>query len=350
MSYAPTMATRGITLLRGSVRALAVTAASAEQNGFSSAWTPEFYTRSAVVSLAAMANATSRVRLGSSIAYASGRSPLTLATEARSLDELSDGRLTLGLGLGTKRMMSDWHGLEPEAPAVRMEELVDLLRKLWRLHEGPVHHDGRFYRLHLEPTAEVAPPIRSDIPVFTAGVNSRMIQTAGRVADGLLGHPLFSRSYVDDVVRPAIDAGRAHADRPRAPVELVGIVICAISDDADLARREAAAQLAFYAAPKTYAAVLDAAGFGAVADAVRASLQAGDHAAMAAAVPDAMVDAMAAAGTADEVRARLVEAERIYDHVVVYPPSFGLTEERCDELASLLIDELAPRAETVIHG
>ena len=350
MSYAVVMATRGITLLRGSVRALAEMALRAEQNGFSSAWTPEFYTRSGIVSLAAMASATARVRVGSSIAYASGRSPLTLATEARSLDELSAGRLTLGLGFGTKRMMSDWHGLEPEAPAVRMEELVGLLRKLWRLHEGPVQHDGRFYRLHLQPTAEVAPPVRPDIPVFTAGVNPRMIQTAGRVADGLLGHPLFSRSYVDDVVRPAIDAGRTHADRQNAPVELVGIVICAISDDADQARREAAAQLAFYAAPKTYAGVLDAVGFGDVGDPVRAALGAGDHAAMAAAVPNAMVEAMAAAGTADEVRARLAEAERIYDHVVVYPPSFGLTEERCDELAGLLIDELAPRSEVVEHA
>src|SRR6266516_2953295 len=105
MSYPLAMATRWITLLRGSVRDLAETARRAEQNGFSSAWTPEFYTRSGIVSLAAMANATTRVRVGSSIAYASGRSPLTLATEARSLDELSDGRLTLGLGLGTKRMM-----------------------------------------------------------------------------------------------------------------------------------------------------------------------------------------------------------------------------------------------------
>jgi alkanesulfonate monooxygenase SsuD/methylene tetrahydromethanopterin reductase-like flavin-dependent oxidoreductase (luciferase family) len=83
---------------------------------------------------------------------------------------------------------------------------------------------------------------------------------------------------------------------------------------------------------------------------VRAAFAAGDHAAMAAAVPDAMVDAMAAAGTAAEVRARIAETEQIYDHVVVYPPSFGLTEERCDELAARLVDELAPRPGVVAHG
>ena len=344
------MATRGITLLRGSLQKLASTAARAEAAGFSTVWTPEFYTRSAVVSLAVIANASRAVRVGSSIAYASGRSPLVLATEARSLDELSGARLTLGLGLGTKRMMRDWHGIDPEAPAVRMEELVGLLRQIWRLHEAPVTHEGRFYRMHLTPTAEVAPPIRSEIPVFTAGVNPRMVQTAGRVADGLLGHPLFSQGYVDDVVRPAIDAGRAHAGRPDAAVELVGIVICAISDDADRARREAAAQLAFYAAPKTYAGVLDVAGFAGAGDTIRTAFAAGDHAAMAAAVPASMVDVMAAAGTADEVRARIAKAEEIYDHVVCYPPSFGLTEERCDELTDLVITELAPRAGELTDG
>jgi alkanesulfonate monooxygenase SsuD/methylene tetrahydromethanopterin reductase-like flavin-dependent oxidoreductase (luciferase family) len=169
-----------------------------------------------------------------------------------------------------------------------------------------------------------------------------MFQVAGRVADGLLGHPLFNRSYLDEVVGPAIDEGRRKTGREDEPVERVGIMICAIADDSDQARREAAAQLAFYAAPKTYAGLLDASGFGDVGATVRDAFAARDFDAMAAAVPDTMVDAMAAAGTADEVRARVAEAEALYDHVVVYPPSFGLTEERCDERAAALVEELAP--------
>lgn len=338
------MATRGITVLRGGVESVAATAATAEGAGFEAAWTPEFYTRSAVVTLARMATRTTSCRLGTSIAYATGRSPLMLATEARSLDEVAGGRLVLGLGTGTKRMMEDWHGVDGDGPASRMEELVPLLRSLWRIHEEPVAHEGRFYRTFLTPTAETTAPLRTDIPVFTAGVNPRMVEVAGRVSDGLLGHPLFSAPYIDEVVRPAIDRGREKGERPDAPVELCAVLICAIHDDADRARREAAAQLAFYSAPKTYAKLLDTSGFGDVGERVRAAFGERDFDAMAAAIPEEMVSSMAAAGTADEVRARVAEAEKLFDHVIVYPPSFGLTEERCDELAAGLVEHLAPGA------
>src|SRR3954470_19485027 len=138
----------------------------AEQAGFASVWATEFYDRSATVSLAAMAQATERIRLGSAIAYAFGRTPVVLAAEARDLDELSGGRLTLGLGTGTRRMQQDWHGLDGEHPAPRMEELVPLIRRMLRPPEGAIEHDGRFYRLHVTPTAPVGPHLRTDLPIY----------------------------------------------------------------------------------------------------------------------------------------------------------------------------------------
>jgi probable F420-dependent oxidoreductase len=336
--------TRGFAILRGGVADAAATAAEAERLGYHSAWSPEFYTRSAVVSLAAMSQATSTARIGSSIAYAVGRTPLVLATEARSLDELSGGRLAYGLGTGTTKMMANWHGIDPAGPASRMEELIPLLRRLWRLDEGPVRHDGRFYHVDVTPTAEMGPPVRTDIPVFTAGVNTRMVQVAGRVADGFLGHPLFTPRYYDDAVRPAIAVGAAKAGRDPAQVEITGLVISSVSDDEEQARREAAAQIAFYAAPRTYGTVVEAAGFGAAGERIREAFAAHEFDAMAKAVPDAMIDAMAAAGTPAQVAAKLAEFGQHLDHVIVYPASFSMTPERSQQVTLDLLRAGAPTA------
>jgi probable F420-dependent oxidoreductase len=340
------MATRGFAILRGGVADAAEVAAEAERLGYHSAWSPEFYTRSAVVSLAAMAQATSAARIGSSIAYAVGRTPLVLATEARSLDELSGGRLALGLGTGTTKMMADWHGVDPAGPASRMEELLPLLRRLWRLHEGPVRHDGRFYHVDVAPTAEMTAPVRADIPLFTAGVNTRMVQVAGRVADGFIGHPLFTPRYYDDVVRPAIEAGAAKAARDASRVEIAALVIGSVAHDEEQARQEAAAQIAFYAAPRTYATVVEGTGFAAAGQRIRDAFGSRDFDAMAAAVPDAMVDAMAAAGTPAQVAAKLAEFGRHVDHVIVYPASFGMTAERSRQVTVDLLSAGAPSAVT----
>src|SRR5919198_6746714 len=153
----PRIAGIGLVLSGGGVHDLAAAASLAEGAGFESVWATEFYDRSATVGLAAMAQAARMIELGSAIAYAFGRTPLVLAAEARDLDELSGGRLILGLGTGTRRMQQDWHGLDGEHPAGRMEELIPLLRSLLRLHEGPIDHEGRFYRLRVTPTATVSP-------------------------------------------------------------------------------------------------------------------------------------------------------------------------------------------------
>ena len=333
---------RGITVLAGGVKATQEITRRAEAAGFDAAWSGEFLHRSAVVSVAAMAAVTSRIGVGTAIAYAVGRSPLVLANDARFLDEMSDGRLTLGLGTGTHRMMTGWHGVtDPDGPASRMEELVPLLRRLWRLHEGPVRHEGRFYSVDITPTADITPPLRAAIPVYTAGVNARMIEVAGRVGDGLICHPTITGRYLDDVARPAIARGAQRAGRAAGEVKLEGVVICSIADDTAAARREAAAQIAFYVAPKAYGPVMEASGFGAEAAAIRAAFRAGDHQAMAEAVSSRMLDEMAVAGTADEVRDALPALEKRYDHAALYSPSFTLAPERVAENTEAIIETFA---------
>jgi probable F420-dependent oxidoreductase len=307
----------------GSVVHLAEAARLAEAAGLRSVWTTEFYDRSATVSLAAMAQATKSIELGSAIAYAFGRTPVVLAAEARDLDELSKGRLILGLGTGTRRMQQDWHGLDGEHPALRMEELVQLLRRLWHLHEGPIDHEGRFYRLKVRPTAPVMPPLRTDIPIYMAGVNPRMIEAAGAVADGLVGHPLFTPEYVGEIVRPALLRGAARARRT-APVPIAGYLTCAVTDDPEQARKDAAAVIAFNSTVKTYDVIHRLHGFEAEVESVRQAWRAGDLPGMVAAVTPRMVEAIAIAGTPAEARRQMTERwDGVYERILLWPPAFG---------------------------
>ena len=219
------MSTYGLSVLGADLKSLAQTAHAADAAGFDAVWASEFYSRSGSISMAAMANSTQNCRIGSSILYGVGRSPLVLATEARDLDELSNGRLVLGIGNGTKRMMGDWHGVpDTSAPALRMEELVMLLRRIWNLHEGPIHHEGRFYRMNLTPTGDVGPPSRP-IPIVTAGVRPRMCEAAGRVAgiEGEIGASgLEDGERGHDQLRAATQAEADHL--VRADAELAQVV------------------------------------------------------------------------------------------------------------------------------
>jgi probable F420-dependent oxidoreductase len=313
----------GLVLSLPSVGETVEAARGAEQAGFESVWATEFTDRSATVAMAAMAAATERITIGSAIAYAFGRTPLVLAAEARDLDALSGGRLILGLGTGTRRMQQDWHGLHGEHPASRMEELVPLLRRLLLLHEGPVEHEGRFYRLIVRPTAPVAPPLRTDVPLYMAGVNARMVEAAGAVGDGLVGHPLFTREYVEQVVRPALVRGAQRAGRAN-PVPIAGYVTCSVADDADEARRNAAAIVAFNASVRTYAPIVGLHGFEHEAEAIRAAWRAGDWAAMTTAVSDRMLDTIALAGTPREVREQLRERRAgVFERTLLWPPATG---------------------------
>jgi probable F420-dependent oxidoreductase len=319
----------GICIFAGRMATTVEVARAADAAGLDTAWTGEFNDRSAIVALAEMAHHTRACRIGSAIAYAVGRSPLVLANEARGLDEISGGRLVLGLGTGTKGMQIGWHGVrDPESPALRLEELVPLLRRIWKLHEGPVRHDGRFYSMNLTPTAEVLPPTREQIPVFTAGVNARMIETAGRVADGLVCHPTFSSHYVHEVVGPAIARGAHRTGRDPGAVEIVGLLMCSVHEDEEVARREVAAQIAFYTAPRAYAPMLETSGFAAEGERIRKAFADRDADAMIDAVSDDMLDAIGVGGTADQVRAGIARRANDFDHVALYSPNFRMTTER----------------------
>jgi alkanesulfonate monooxygenase SsuD/methylene tetrahydromethanopterin reductase-like flavin-dependent oxidoreductase (luciferase family) len=100
-----------------------------------------------------------------------------------------------------------------------------------------VDHEGRFYRLRIAALDDLASAPGRDIPIYTAGVNPRMIEAAGRVADGLLGHTLFSPRYIAEVVRPALERGAAHARRDPGDVALATYTLASAHEDREQLRR-----------------------------------------------------------------------------------------------------------------
>jgi probable F420-dependent oxidoreductase len=312
-------------------------AREAEAIGCAAVWTSELYSRSATVPMAALALGTDSIQIGSNIAYGVGRSPLMWAAEARDLDELSGGRIILGLGNGTAKMMEAWHGVLGEAPAARMAELLTVLKALWRLHEGPVSHKGRFYNLHIAPTADMPEPLRQEIPIWIAGVNQYMLRTAGERADGLVGHPMFTAEYVRGPVADEIAVGAARAGREPSEVTIMGIRMCAINDDVELARRQAAFAIGQYAASRVYDRLFELHGWTGDQARIRRAARERDSDGVVRAVTDDMIDAIAIACAPSEFSSALDSLPAGFDHLDLIAPPWGLTDEQTREVNSHIL-------------
>lgn len=312
-------------------RTMVELARQAEDIGCSTVWTSELYSRSATVPMAALAAGTDTIGIGTNIAYGVGRTPLMWAAEARDLDELSGGRVILGLGNGTPKMMEAWHGVAGEAPAERMAELLVVLRKLWRLHEGPVHHDGRFYSVHLTPTAEVPEPQRPTIPVWIAGVNKLMLRTAGAHADGLIGHPMFTADYIRGPVTEELALGAARAERDPGEVSLMGIRMCSLHENVDVARWRAAYAIGQYAASRVYDRLFALHGWSAEQERIRRAARDRDADALVRAVTDEMIDTITIACRPEEFAGVLAGLPDDFEHLDLIAPPWGLTDAEAQE-------------------
>jgi alkanesulfonate monooxygenase SsuD/methylene tetrahydromethanopterin reductase-like flavin-dependent oxidoreductase (luciferase family) len=333
-SPAPSLAIQG-----GSVEFAVEAAVAAERNGFHSAWTCEIYNRSAPVTLTAMALGTSRIGLGSAVAWGFGRSPLTLATDARSIDLVSGGRLFLGIGTGGS---PDWHGEKEAHPAPRVEELVDLLRQIWHTHEKPLDHNGRFYSVWTPPDPTVPPPVNGTIPVLVGGMKQPMARAAGAVADGFVGHPLTTPAYVNEVIRPALAEGVKRAGRT-GEVPIAGMLITAVDDEnPDKAREAAALTIAVYVSRGGVDFFLDFHGFQQEGKAIMEASSHRDLDGMKAAVSDRMLDEIAVFGTAAEARQRYAERfEGLYERPLLYSPTSRLPVEYLHENVHAVIEAFA---------
>lgn len=324
----------GLILIAPSIKDQIAAARHAEARGFHSVWTTEFHNHNGFVRLAAVAAATQRVQVGTAIAYAFMRTPLLAASAAMDIDELSGGRMILGLGSGTRSMNERWYSVPfDKPPAPRMREAVALIREAIRAQKGNgLFFDGRYYSVKIPGYARPGAP-RDRIPIYVAGVNRGMIRTAAAVADGLVGHPIYTRRYISERVRPELEGSSC---------ELAAYVICSISDDIDQARREARAQIAFYYTTRLYHSILDVHGWREIGEEIAQAFRRQDFEGMVAAVPDELVDAIAITGRPEEARDQLRQWEGLTDHVLLYPASVGAHPGRPSENLTAMVDTFGP--------
>jgi probable F420-dependent oxidoreductase len=326
-----------------SLAEMSAAARAAEDAGFTHAWCAELH-RSAFVPAAAMADATTSIGIGTAIALAFVRSPMTTALSALDLDELSGGRFTLGLGSGVARLNEDWHGANFGKPVPHMRESVAvILEVIARAHLGEtIEMSGEYESIRLRHYQRPFPPVRTRIPIYIAAVGDLMTRLTGEIADGWLGHELNSPRYMSERLLPNLLAGLERAGRARTDLDIVASVCCVIDADGKQARRWAAGLVAFYASVRTYQPFFAFHGFEAEAVAIQNAFRAGDEQAMVDACPDEMVDALTFAGTPDEVRARLTAYEGIADRMKLTPPTHLVPEEVTRQTQAAILEHLAP--------
>jgi probable F420-dependent oxidoreductase len=313
-------------------------ASRAEAAGFDSVWAPEFHNHSGPLALVGAALETDSVELGTSIAWAFGRSPLLTAVTALDLDELSGGRFVLGLGTGTRRMRTDWLGAPGERPARRLRETVEAIRAVWAAAEaGAVEYEGELVRLSVRPYGR-AGQVRPTLPIYLAAVNEGMARMAGAVADGVVSHPMATVRYIDEVMRPAIAEGAQEEGRSGDEVAIADWLLVAVSDDEAQAREDAKRQIAFHATVRTYDRILDLHGFTDTTAQIRELWRSFDLAGMTALVTDEMLETMAVAGTPQECRERVAERAASVDRLLLGAPIVATDSGRMREYHDAIVE------------
>jgi len=272
----------------------------AESRGYESAWVAEGHGGDQFAILAACAMSTRRILLGTGISSVFVRSAPTIAMAAATVDHLSQGRLVLGLGSSHRVQVEPEHGIPFVQPTRRLRETVEVVRRL--LRDGVVSFAGEVVRI--ERFDLWFSPLRRDVPIYLAALFPPLLELGGEIADGVL----LTWATLEAGRRAAEHAaiGARRAGRDPGAVDVASLLPCSVA----ASRADAVARMrrtvAFYAGffPR-YHRLLAAAGFPDEVRAIKAAWERGEREEAERLVPDALVMAVAVAGTPDECRERI---------------------------------------------
>jgi F420-dependent oxidoreductase-like protein len=284
----------------------------AERLGYDSVWTAEAYGSDSATILAWLAGQTSTIRLGSGIFQMPGRSPAMTAMTAATIDQLSDGRMILGIGSSGPQVAEGWHGQRFARQLQRTREYVAVVRMALARERVEFHGetldlplpDGQGRALKL-----TIPPIQDRVPVYLAAIGPKNTALAGEIADGWIP-TLFSPEHVSEL-RPFLEEGAARSGRSLDGFDIAPTVNVFITDDLEGARNAMRPFVALYVGgmgsrqKNFYNNLVQRYGFADEAKAIQDLYLEGKREEAMAAIPDKLIDTVSLCGPKDVVKERL---------------------------------------------
>jgi F420-dependent oxidoreductase-like protein len=321
-------------------------ARTAESLGYDSIWAAEAYGSDAATVLAWLAAGTSRIKLGAGIFQIPGRSAAMTAMTAATIDQLSGGRLILGLGTSGPQVSEGWHGVRFGKQLQRTREYIEVVRMA--LAHQKVEFHGETMELPLPDGPGKAlkltiRPVQQRIPIYLAVLGPKNVALAGEIADGWL--PVFFSPEHMKSLRVPLEEGAARAGRSLDDFRICPSVNVMITDDAASARDAMRPMLALYVGgmgsreQNFYNRLVSSYGFGPEALEIQELYLAGRRAEAMQALPDELIDAVSIAGSRDRAKERIRAFRDAGVETLIVSPMSNDAEERKEQLR--LVAELA---------
>ncbi|MEX0663753.1 MAG: LLM class F420-dependent oxidoreductase [Acidimicrobiia bacterium] len=297
-----------------------------EEMGYDGAFTAET-NHDPFLPLVIAAEHTERLELGTSIAVAFGRNPMTLANIGHDLQLLSKGRFRLGLGSQIKAHIEKRFSMPWSHPAARMREMILAMRAIWACWNNgeKLEFRGEFYNHTLmTPFFDPGPSPYGPPSIQLAAVGELMTEVAGEVADGIILHGFTTERYVREVTLPALERGFAKAGKSRADFDISGplFVVTGTSDEEiERAREGTKQQIAFYGSTPAYRGVLELHGWGAAQDDLNKMSKQGKWVEMGELIDDEMLETFAVVAAPEDVpKALLARYGDLVNRLSFYAP------------------------------
>ena len=317
----------------------------AEKLGYDSVWTAEAWGADAITPLAWIAAQTSKIKLGTGIMQMPARTPAMCAMQAMTVDQLSGGRMIVGLGPSGPQVVEGWHGVPYGKPLTRTREYIEIMRKIFA-REEPVSFNGEEYQLpYTGPGASgLGKPLRSilhgraDIPIVTATISPKGVQTAAEVADGFM--PIWSSpsglATFDEQIRTGLQ--KAGGGKSAENFEIMPMVNAVVHDDPAACREFFRPAIALYVGgmgarnKNFYNTFVSRQGWPDAAKKVQDLYLDGKKKEATAEVPDDLVDALCLIGPKESLRDQLAEWKESSATTLVLQ---GPNRETLDALAEI---------------